>query len=553
MPSQDMKILVIDDSRIILTNISRMLSRMGVREENIHFSHSPKAAVTISKRISFDVILCDFNFGKQMNGKQVLEELIHYNCLSDSCVFIMITGDNSIQTFNSLFEITIDDYILKPFNYNVLSKRIDLCIEKRNSLEELYKLKRLGKYSEALDLCDNLIESGSKYNNFLKKEKGKFLRLLKRWGKAQRFYTELYFSEPADWVTVGLVNALKNNGELAKARNLVQSILKENPNHINAKKEFSGIELAEGNFEASISHLIDINKLTRDNSERYLIISNLFLYMDDFYQAKIYYGKFKYINKDTYRDDHWIDINYLRRALMYLSFDNDEVELEHCQIILNNLYNAKGLSTLCLINIDILMSHFLFIKGEYKCASTLLSQSFSKTSKLVSSHFYDLLYIYWLLVYLSYDSAYQSIADQMEQKFVEIIKKKSSKHHSELLIDSLELLHEKSHQYYKNKQHTLTEVNINSKNADKIKFINELVTLTNKYPTLLSLRVQILKLLKDTWPKGYGKSQVRRILEDSDTIIRAFSSNEELQKIDYEMIYKHAKIGLDHQAEAISF
>ena len=86
MPSRDMKILVIDDSRIILTNISRMLSRMGVREENIHFSQNPKAAVTVSRRISFDVILCDFNFGKQINGKQVLEELIHYQSLSDKSV-----------------------------------------------------------------------------------------------------------------------------------------------------------------------------------------------------------------------------------------------------------------------------------------------------------------------------------------------------------------------------------------------------------------------------------------------------------------------------------
>ena len=553
MPSRDMKILVIDDSRIILTNISRMLSRMGVREENIHFSQNPKAAVTVSRRISFDVILCDFNFGKQINGKQVLEELIHYQSLSDKCVFIMITGDNSTQTFNSLFEITIDDYILKPFNYNDLKKRIDLCIEKRGDLEDVYKLKRLGNYSDALDLCDKLIESGSKYSSFLKKEKGKFLRLLKRWGKAQRFYTELYFSEPADWVTVGLANALRNNGELGKARALVQSILKENPNHINAKKEFSGIELAEGNIEASIGHLVDINKLTRDNSERNLIISNLFLYMDDFYQAKLYYGKFKDINKDTYRDDHWIDINYLRRALMYLSFHDDEVELERCQSILTHLYHAKGLSAFCLINVDILMSHFLFIKGEYKDASTLLSQSFNQISRLKDNHFYDLLYVYWLLVYLSYDSAYQSIAEQMEQKFVEIIKAKSSKHHSELLIDSLELLHEKSHLYYKDKQIALKVINFTLKNVDKIDLIKEFIKLTNKYPTLLSLRIHILKLLKDTWPQGYGKNQVSRILEDSDNIIRAFSSNEELQKIDYEMIYYHAKIGLDHQAKAVSF
>ncbi|WP_439145957.1 response regulator [Vibrio sp.] len=549
MFDQKMNALIIDDSPVILTNISRMLSRMGFREENIHFSQNPKAAVTLSRRIPFDVILCDFNFGEQINGKQVLEELIHFSSMSDSCVFMIITGDSSTQTFNSLFEITMDDYILKPFNYNDLKKRIERCIEKRSALEGIYKLKRLGRYTEALELCEQFLSTGSKYSNFLKREKGKFLRLLKRWGKAQHFYTELYFSESADWVAVGLVNALKNNGELKKARALVQSMLKENPHHIDAKKEFSGIEMAEGNIKASIGHLVDINKLTRENSERNLIISNLFLYMDDFYQAKLYYAKFRESNKDTYRDDHWMDMNYLRRALMYLSFDDDDVELELCQSIFTHLYHGKDVSATCLINLDILMSHFLFIKGEYKEAASLLNQSFNRIYDSKDIQFYDLFYMYWLLVYLSYDSTYQSIADRMETAFVDIIQKKSSKHHSELLIDSLELLHEKSHQYYTDKQQALTDITASAKHLEKIHLIQDFIVLAKKYPTLLSLRIEILKLLKDTWPVGHGKRKVSRFLGESDNIIRSFSSDDDLQKIGYEMIYTHAKKGVEDQAE----
>ncbi|MCY9826476.1 response regulator [Vibrio chagasii] len=541
MNLQEINVLILDDSSVILSSVSRMLSRMGVREENIYFSQDPKVGVTLSKRIAFDVLLCDFNFGPQINGKQVLEELIHYQCLLDRCAFIMITADSSTQTFNSIFEITLDDYLLKPFNYNCFKKRVVRCLKKRKDLEPLYRLKRLGRYSEALEICEQGLRNDSQYSGFFKREKGHFLRLLKRWGKAQRFYTELHFSEPADWVTLGLVNALKNNGELRKARILVQTLLEDQPHHIDAMKEISSIEVAEGNITASIGHLVDINKITRDNSERNLIISNLCLYIDDFYQAKLYYAKYREANKDTYRENRWLDVNYLRRALMYLSFEEDDAEVHRCQELFAYLHQAKSLSTACRLNVDILMSHFLFIKGEYKEAGSLLNQAFHRVMALDNIVFYDLLYLYWLLIYLSYDSTYQGISNRMQGVFMQTIKGKSAKHHSDLLIDSLELLHEKSHQYYLNKQRALSDANMTMKLPNKVTLLTNLISLAHTYPTLLSLRVEILKLLNVTWPQGYGRHQVESIVEQSNRVIRAFSSDEALQNIEYEGIYSEAK------------
>ena len=55
------------------------------------------------------------------------------------------------------------------------------------------------------------------------------------------------------------------------------------------------------------------------------------------------------------------------------------------------------------------------------------------------------------------------------------------------------------------------------------------------------MRVEILKLLTVTWPPGYGRTQVERIIEQSNRVIRAFSSDEALQNIEYEEIYSQAK------------
>ena len=155
--------------------------------------------------------------------------------------------------------------------------------------------------------------------------------------------------------------------------------------------------------------------------------------------------------------------------------------------------------------------------------------------------FYDLLYLYWLLIYLSYDSTYQGISNRMQGVFMQTIKGKSAKHHSDLLIDSLELLHEKSHQYYLNKQQALSDANMTMKQPDKVTLLTNLISLAHTYPTLLSLRVEILKLLNVTWPQGYGRHQVESIVEKSNRVIRAFSSDEALQNIEYEGIYSEAK------------
>ncbi|MCZ8488250.1 response regulator [Vibrio lentus] len=66
---------MVDDSAIVLSTIRNILIHIGFFERSISIAKSPRAAMTITSDLTFDVIICDYNFGDTINGKQLFEEL----------------------------------------------------------------------------------------------------------------------------------------------------------------------------------------------------------------------------------------------------------------------------------------------------------------------------------------------------------------------------------------------------------------------------------------------------------------------------------------------
>lgn len=87
-----LKVLIIDDAPVVITSLRGMLLKLGFSDSNIQFSKSPKSAVFKANREKFDIFICDYNFGKGMNGKQIFEELKHYKLLANDAVFILRPG-----------------------------------------------------------------------------------------------------------------------------------------------------------------------------------------------------------------------------------------------------------------------------------------------------------------------------------------------------------------------------------------------------------------------------------------------------------------------------
>ncbi|HIH0843702.1 TPA: response regulator, partial [Vibrio cholerae] len=131
------EVLIVDDSTIVLSSLNLMLKNIGFNDNNIKFTSNPKTVAALCKRYDFDIIICDYNFGNNLNGRQVFEELKHYKLIKNKTIFIIITGDSSVQTVRAVIELEPDEYLLKPFNLNDLKLRINNSMRRKIVLNNL--------------------------------------------------------------------------------------------------------------------------------------------------------------------------------------------------------------------------------------------------------------------------------------------------------------------------------------------------------------------------------------------------------------------------------
>lgn len=80
----ELSVLLIDDAQIVVTSLRTMLLKLGFNDSKVTSVKSPRAALFMASRQKFDIFICDYNFGKGLNGKQIFEELKHYNLLNMS-------------------------------------------------------------------------------------------------------------------------------------------------------------------------------------------------------------------------------------------------------------------------------------------------------------------------------------------------------------------------------------------------------------------------------------------------------------------------------------
>jgi DNA-binding response OmpR family regulator len=116
-------VLIIEDSLTVRQGLRTMLSMAGITRSDAVSSAAEGRARLKGRR--FDVVLCDYNLGDGMDGQELLEALRKTGTLPLSTIWIMITGERKYERVVAAAEMAPDDYILKPFNSNLLLTRMN--------------------------------------------------------------------------------------------------------------------------------------------------------------------------------------------------------------------------------------------------------------------------------------------------------------------------------------------------------------------------------------------------------------------------------------------
>lgn len=116
--------------------------------------------------------------------------------------------------------------------------------------------------------------------------------------------------------------------------------------------EAASISLCNNSIPEAIHHLQVANQIVPGHSEREWVLANLCLSVGDGASALERYRLYVEINKETYRNNHQMHLNFIR-TLLYAArqaeSEQRDLRVQEAKSILKGLYD-KGQHEICLPN-----------------------------------------------------------------------------------------------------------------------------------------------------------------------------------------------------------
>ena len=228
----DKKCLVIDDFPEIRGSLTRTLKTFGA--SSVETAADGEEAIKLCKKKKFDIVLCDYNLGAGKDGQQILEEVRFLRVLLMTSLFVMITGESSREMVLGALECQPDDYITKPYTQASLKVRLDKAIMRHEAMIHIKTAISKGKYQDALDFCNEMIRTGSRYSPDCLKMKGQLHFLLKQMKEAQQIYESVLDKKPVMWAKLGMCKTLLAMDKFDAAQDMLEEIIDEDDRYIEA-------------------------------------------------------------------------------------------------------------------------------------------------------------------------------------------------------------------------------------------------------------------------------------------------------------------------------
>ena len=220
----EIQTLLIDDMQTQRTTLRGQLQQLSINK--VDQVATPDEAIRIAKSKPYDLVLCDFNLNQKTDGQQLLEFMRDNELLPPSCLFFMVTAENSYLSVASASEHRPDAYLLKPITAGDVADRLKTLLERRRALEPInYYLDRK-EWAGVIYECDAVIDRRSRWTMQALQIKAQTLLQMGRHQEAHTAFTQaLSVRDTLVWAQIGLAKALKAAGELDQAQALAQNII----------------------------------------------------------------------------------------------------------------------------------------------------------------------------------------------------------------------------------------------------------------------------------------------------------------------------------------
>jgi CheY-like chemotaxis protein len=237
-----LRTLVVDDIPGMRSALKMTLSNFGITRTDVA-STAQEAIFRLSSG-AYDLILADYNLGDGRDGQQLLEELRHRGLIGLQTIYIMVTAESGYERVAATAELAPDDYLLKPFNAEVLRNRLDVIMLRKMAFSQIHGCFEQGDLEGAIAGCDVLIRAKPRYLVDAMRFKGEVLNAMGRFDEAEALYRQIMEMRAVPWARLGLARALHAQGREEEAEAVLLDALEVTPEMVAAYDLLSEVRVA---------------------------------------------------------------------------------------------------------------------------------------------------------------------------------------------------------------------------------------------------------------------------------------------------------------------
>jgi len=278
------RFLIIDDFANYRSMLRSILVNCGAQQ--IEGAKDAEAALKKITANQFDVILCDYNLGEGQNGQQLLEEIMHRHLIPYGTIYIMITAENTQSMVMAAVEYRPDGYLNKPFPKDLLLKRLEMLVEKKSIMKDIYKAYNNKEYSRALSIADKKMALHNKQALDIGKLKGEIALAGNELDIALQVYDKALSIRDFQWAKVGKAKVLIKRKDYEQAQTLLEDVIAENKNYIEAYDLLAQILEQQGKTQEVQKILSNATKISPNSIARQQHLAQVAIQNDDFDSAE---------------------------------------------------------------------------------------------------------------------------------------------------------------------------------------------------------------------------------------------------------------------------
>lgn len=267
------KVLVVDDCDPVRASIKGMLQKIGF--EHIAQAPDANAAIANCTEIQYDFILSDFNLGEGKDGYQLFEALKHLRLLKPGCCFIIISAESHRQIVHGVIELQPDSYLLKPFSFVQLEKRLMRAFEIKHMLNKVYQEIAEDLFIEAANSCELVIKNDPEFAVFALRLRGELLLKIEHYQAAEQLYLSILNRRDYAWAKLGLAIARFCQQRWLEAEFELRELSKMDETRVEALDWLSRLFLKRQLYKDAYETLNEVTKLSPKNYKRQKALANL--------------------------------------------------------------------------------------------------------------------------------------------------------------------------------------------------------------------------------------------------------------------------------------